>query len=247
MAIRGFNRVSDVNNRNDKTGNTLPIGKIHKRGFILTYLLLDMLDRPVYYMLMTKQKDTKETLIKVGMELISTHGYTATGISAVLKQAGVPKGSFYHHFESKEDFGLAIIETFTKRFLTRLDLFLSDESLSPLNRLRLFLEKGLSQLEAHNFTAGSLIGDLTQELSAQNERFRGRLDGVMLSWSERFAHCLREAQQAGELSTSADPQAIASFILSGWEGSVLRSKAMRSPRPVQEFIDILFVCVLRNA
>jgi len=196
---------------------------------------------------MTKQHDTKTALIKVGMELISTQGYNATGISAVLKQAGVPKGSFYHHFESKEDFGLAIIETFTERFLTRLDAFLSDENLTPLNRLRVFLEKGLTQLEAHNFTAGSLIGDLAQELSAQNERFRSRIDAVMFSWSERFAICLHEAQQAGELSSSADPRMIASLILSGWEGSVLRSKTMKSPKPVREFIDILFATVLKNS
>ena len=196
---------------------------------------------------MTKQHDTKTALIKVGMELISTRGYTATGISAVLKQAGVPKGSFYHHFESKEDFGLAIIETFTQRFLMRLDAFLSDENLTPLNRLRVFLEKGLAQLEAHHFTAGSLIGDLAQELSSQNERFRSRLDAVMLSWSERFAVCLREAQQAGELSSAADPRLIASLILSGWEGSVLRSKAMRSSQPVREFIEILFTTVLKDS
>lgn len=196
---------------------------------------------------MEKQHDTKVKLIQVGMALISTQGYNATGISAVLKQAGVPKGSFYHHFESKEDFGLAIVESFAQRFLARLDVYLSDQSLSPINRLRGFLEKGLTQLEAHNFTAGSLIGDLAQELSAQNERFRGRLDAVMLSLSERFASCLREGQQAGELSASADPRLIASLILSGWEGSVLRAKAMKSPQPVQEFIDILFSTVLVNA
>lgn len=196
---------------------------------------------------MTKQHDTKSELINAGIQLISIQGYTATGISAVLKQAGVPKGSFYHHFESKEDFGLAIIETFTERFLTRLDAFLSDENLTPLNRLRVFLEKGLVQLEAHNFTAGSLVGDLAQELSAQNERFRSRLDAVMFSWTERIADCLREAQRVGELSSSTDPRLIASFILSGWEGSVLRSKAMKSPQPVQDFINILFTTVLTNS
>ena len=196
---------------------------------------------------MQQQNDTKTILIKVGMELFSTQGYNATGINAVLKQAGVPKGSFYHHFESKEDFGLAIIEKFTERFLARLDVFLSDENLTPLNRLRVFLEKGLVQLEEHNFTAGSLIGGLAQELSAQNERFRSRLDAVMSSLSERFAICLREAQQAGELSSSANPWMIASLILSGWEGSVLRSKAMKSPKPVREFIDILFTAVLKSS
>lgn len=195
---------------------------------------------------MTKQRDTKTDLIRVGMELIGSQGYTATGIGAVLAQAGVPKGSFYHHFESKEDFGLAIIEAFTERFLARLEVFLADETLTPLNRLRVFLEKGLAQLESHQFTTGCLVGDLAQELAAQNERLRARLDAVLRSWSERFAACLRQAQQAGELPASLDPDMIAGLILSGWEGTVLRSKVMKSPQPVREFIDILFTMVLKS-
>lgn len=195
---------------------------------------------------MTKQRDTKAELIRVGMELIGTQGYNATGIGAVLKQAHVPKGSFYHHFESKEAFGLAIIEAFTERFLARLDVFLSDATLTPLNRLRVFLEKGLEQLATHNFSTGCLIGDLAQELAAQNERLRSRLDTVLRSWGERFAVCLREAQQAGELPLSADPDMLAGLILSGWEGAVLRSKVMKSPQPVREFVDILFSTVLKK-
>lgn len=196
---------------------------------------------------MTKQRDTKTELIKVGMELLATHGYNATGISAVLKRAKTPKGSFYHHFASKEEFGLETLEAFSGRFLTRLDLFLTDDTLTPLNRLRVFLEKGLEQLESHKFTSGCLIGDLAQELAAQNERLRSRLDNILRSWTERFAVCLREAQQAGEISLSADPDMIASLILSGWEGAVLRAKVMKSPQPVREFIAILFTTVLRKA
>lgn len=195
---------------------------------------------------MTKQRDTKTELIKAGMELIGTQGYNATGIGSVLKQAGVPKGSFYHYFESKEEFGLTIIETFTEKFLKRVDAYLSDDSLTPLSRLRTFLEKGLEQAETHQFTTGCLIGDLAQELAAKNERLRVRLDTIMRSWSERFAACLNEAQQAGELSSSTDSEKIAGLILTGWEGALLRSKVMKSPQPVREFIDILFDSVLQK-
>ena len=195
---------------------------------------------------MPTKRDTKTELIKVGMELIGTQGYNATGIGAVLKQAGVPKGSFYHHFESKEEFGLTIIEIFTEKFLKRLDVYLSDDSMTPLKRLRTFLEKGLEQAEAHQFTTGCLIGDLAQELAVQNERLRTRLEMVMRSWVERFAVCLREAQQAGEIPSSTDPDKIAGLILTGWEGALLRSKVMKSSQPVRDFIDILFTTVLKT-
>lgn len=195
---------------------------------------------------MTK-RNTKSELINAGMELIGTQGYNATGIGAVLKQAGVPKGSFYHHFGSKEEFGLAVIEEFSGRFLARLDAFLSDETVSPLERLRIFLERGVERLQAHECTVGCLIGDLGQELAAQNEGLRERLDEVFHSWRERFAVCIREAQQAGEMAATHDPHILAGFILSGWEGAVLRAKVMKSPQPVREFIDTLFSTFLTKS
>lgn len=181
-----------------------------------------------------------------GMALLATQGYNATGIEAVIKRAGVPKGSFYHFFGSKEEFGLAVIEEFAGRFLSRLDVFLADPSATPLDRLRIFLQRGLERLTEHHCTVGCLIGDLGQELAAQNERLRGRLDEILLSWRERFAVCISEAQQAGELPPSYDPHVIAGFILSGWEGAVLSAKVMKSPQPVQDFIDTIFSTVLKR-
>jgi len=192
------------------------------------------------------KRETRAELIAAGMTLFATQGYNATGIEAVLKQAGVPKGSFYHHFGSKEEFGLAVIEEFAGRFLARLDAFLSDPETTPLDRLRIFLQRGLERLAEHQCTVGCLIGDLGQELAAQNERLRSRLDAILISWQERFAACIREAQEAGELPPAYDPHVIAGFILSGWEGAVLSAKVMKSPRPVQDFIDTLFFTVLKH-
>lgn len=193
-----------------------------------------------------KKRDTRTELIAAGMALFATQGYNATGIEAILKQAGVPKGSFYHYFGSKEEFGLAVIEEFTARFLSRVDAFLADPNTPPLARLRTFLERGLERLTEQQCTVGCLIGDLGQELSARNERLRQRLDGIFLSWRERFAACIRESQQAGELPASHDPQVIAGFILSGWEGAVLSAKVMKSTQPVRDFIDTLFATVLKQ-
>lgn len=181
-----------------------------------------------------------------GMQLFASQGYNATGIDAVLKRTGVPKGSFYHFFGSKEEFGLAVIEEFTVRFLSRLDVFLTDPATPPLERLRTFLDRGLERLTEHQCTVGCLIGDLGQELAARNERLRQQLDGIFLSWRERFANCIRESQQAGELPLSYDPHVIAGFILSGWEGAVLSAKVMKSTQPVQDFIDTLFSTVLKR-
>jgi len=193
-----------------------------------------------------EKKDTKAEIISIGTEMISLQGYNATGIDAVLKRAGVPKGSFYHYFGSKEEFGLAVIDNFAEHYEKRLYVFLHDKEVTPLNRIRNYLESGLARLTQMQCTKGCLIGNLGQELADQNERFRARLDEIFQSWNNSLATCLREAQSAGELAGDVDAVALAGFILSGWEGAVLRAKVMKSPQPMQDFIATLFATVFKN-
>lgn len=192
-----------------------------------------------------EKRDTRTEIISKGMEAISLFGYNATGIDAVLKQAGVPKGSFYHYFGSKEEFGLAVINHFAVRYDQRLETFLNDEEVAPLNRIRNYLEHGLAKLTQNQCSRGCLIGNLGQELADQNERFRERLDEIFLSWRERFTSCLREAQTAGDLAKELDAETLAGFILSGWEGAILRAKVMKSPQPLRDFIETLYATTLK--
>lgn len=192
-----------------------------------------------------EKKDTRREIIRIGTSQISRHGFSATGIDAVLKEAGIPKGSFYHYFKSKEEFGLAVIDHFAEGFELRLEAFLDDDEVAPLNRIRNFLETGLARVSQNQCSRGCLIGNLGQEMADRNDRFRARLDEVFTSWKERFAACLAEAQQRGELSPDQDAEVLAGFILSGWEGAILRAKVMKSTRPMQDFIEVLFGVVLR--
>jgi len=192
------------------------------------------------------KNETRATIIRIGTDLIGRQGFNATGIDAILREAGVPKGSFYYYFKSKEEFGLAVIDHFAERYDQRLDTFLNDEEVTPLNRIRNLLESGLARLEQNQCTRGCLIGNLGQELADQNERFRARLEEIFSSWKERYAACLRKAQGAGELAPEFDPGVVAGFILSGWEGAVLRAKVMKSPQPLRDFIGTLFATVLRK-
>ncbi len=193
-----------------------------------------------------EKRDTRSEIIRVGTDHIARQGFKAAGIDAVLKEAGVPKGSFYHYFKSKEEFGLAVIDHFAEHFEQRLDVFLDDEEVAPLNRIRNFFESGLTRLSQNQCTRGCLIGNLGQELADLNERFRARLDEIFGMWRERFALCLRAAQRQGELPDALDPNTTAGFILSGWEGAILRAKVMKSPQPMRDFVDVLFGSILRK-
>ena len=190
------------------------------------------------------KESARDKIITTGVEMVAISGFNATGIESVLKAAGVPKGSFYHHFGSKENFGIEVINLFAVRYAQKLHSFFDDQSVAPLERIRNYLEHSIEHLTHENFSKGCLIGNLGQELADQNERFRDRLAEIFCDWLNIFADCLRQAQQAGTLNPRLDAQKLASFLLSGWEGAILRAKVMRSPEPLKQFVGILFTTVL---
>ncbi len=192
-----------------------------------------------------EKRDTRNDIITAGIQLFAVQGFNGTGLDAVLKRAGVPKGSFYHYFENKEDFGLAVIDRFAERYEKRLDAALTNSEISPLERIRLHLEGALERFEVQNCSKGCLIGNLSQEMADLNERFRDRLEEVFAGWQRRFAQCLQEAIAHGEIAADLDPGVMAEFLLSGWEGALLRAKVMKSPRPLRDFLSILFDRVLK--
>lgn len=189
---------------------------------------------------------TREELIKAGTEIIGLHGFGTTGINAVLSEAGVPKGSFYYYFPSKEAFGLAIIDNFAEEYAARIDGFLQDKQHSPLIRIRNYMGAGIVHMEAGKCRRGCLLGNLGQELSSQNETFRARLDAVFKGWQQQFARCLDEARAAGEIAADSDTRQLAEFLLVGWEGAILRAKMRQSAAPMRAFIDVVFEQLLQT-
>lgn len=190
---------------------------------------------------------TRDTLIRIGGEIIARHGFGSTGINAVLSAAGVPKGSFYHYFSSKDDFGLAVIDAYAKAQEARLDETLGNPSLTPLQRLRAYFAAGIEDMQASECACGCLIGNLGQELAAQNELFRARLNAVFAGWEQRLEGCLTAALEADEISVGLDPEQMAGFVLAGWEGAMLRAKVVQSVDPLKRFEHVLFEQILRRS
>ena len=190
------------------------------------------------------QNDTREHIIQTGAELILRNGFRATGINTVLDEAAVPKGSFYYYFKSKNEFGLAVIESYSASYEERLDATVGDNSRTPMARIRRYFDEATSDIVANDFSKGCLIGNLGQELAAQNDTFRERLNRVFADWERRFRDCIAEGQERGEIAPSIDPEAAASLLLSGWQGALLRSKLTRSSVPLQYFQELLFTRVL---
>jgi len=192
----------------------------------------------------TCKNATKATLLETGLSVFLEKGYNNSGIETILQAANVPRGSFYYYFASKEDFGIQVLNRFAGEIQANFERCLSDTSLSPLERIRSYFEQVCERLESQQCRNGCLVGNLSQEMADQSEAFRSRLEAIFGWWRDRYATCLKEAQDAGELPTDLDVLALAEFSLGSWQGAILRAKASRSITPVRTFIQILFGHVL---
>lgn len=196
------------------------------------------IDRPVYYLPMAH--DTAQRLLDAGIHLMLRHGYNATGIHTVLQLAGVPKGSFYHHFPTKQVFALEALRHHASRRLEQLDAVVSDDSRSPLDRIRRFLELEKARLAQDDCRAGSLLGMLGQELAATSRTFRELIEEYLQALATRFESCLFEAVELGEIPPWSDLTQRANVLVDGWEGAILRMKTAHNTAPLDAFIHFFF-------
>jgi TetR/AcrR family transcriptional repressor of nem operon len=186
--------------------------------------------------------ETKQRLIDAGLRLMLERGYTALGVQDLLAETGIPKGSFYHHFESKEAFALAVVDAYQAQIRALLDATLDDRRRPALERVRRFFESARDAYASEGYL-GCLLGGLGQELSGASDVFRRKIDGCLTSIASRLAACLDEARAEGDLPANCDPRATADLLVNAWEGAALRSRLGRSPKPLNAVLDFCFAAI----
>jgi TetR/AcrR family transcriptional repressor of nem operon len=190
--------------------------------------------------------ETRELLLRTGVELLTEQGFSSTGIDQILRRVGVPKGSFYNYFKSKEAFGAELIECYRVYFLRKLERHLGNAALSPLARLHAFIADAQQGMQKFDFSRGCLAGNLGQEMGTLPETYRAQLNAVFSDWQDRLARNFEVARAVGEIAEDADCQRLASFFWIGWEGAVMRAKLEKSVAPLEIFADGFFAGVARR-
>jgi TetR/AcrR family transcriptional repressor of nem operon len=198
--------------------------------------------RPSGLQLEPAPHETKQRLLEAGLELFLAKGYADTGIQDPLDATDIPRGSFYHHFENKEDFALQVIDRYMAGVHQALDAVLSDRRRPPLERIRAFFQ-GVRQSYASEGYLGCLLGALGQELAGVSKVFRVKVESCLSAIALRIAGCLDEARQRGELPSDVDPRLLANVLVNCWEGAALRSRLLRDPSPLDAVLDFCFNAV----
>ena len=183
--------------------------------------------------------NTREEIIRKGAELIHAQGFNATGLQQILQAAGIPKGSFYFYFKSKEDFGLEIIDYFSEIINGTFTRYLSDKKISPMKRLGELFDFFEAAFQKNGSALGCPIGNLSLELADTNERLRVHLVGVIETLIAQIELCLQEAKRDKSLPANLNTDDTARFIFHGFEGAVLHMKVVKSIEPIRAFRSFL--------
>lgn len=184
--------------------------------------------------------ETRELLLRAGVVALTEKGFSVTGIEEILSAAGVPKGSFYHFFPSKEAYGAALIERYREYFNRKLDSCLLDSGVPPLQRLRNFVDGARSGMARFDYRRGCLVGNLGHEMASLPDSLRAQIRQVFGDWEGRVAQCFEVARLEHQIAPDADCKRLAKCFWVGWEGAVLRAKLEVSSEPLDIFADFFF-------
>jgi len=182
-----------------------------------------------------KSDQTRQRILDTGRSLVLRHGFSGVGLSRILSESGVPKGSFYHYFDSKEAFGQAVLQRYADYFGRKLDRWLLDETELPLRRIRHFVDDAKEGMKKHEFRRGCLVGNLGQEVLVLPESFRNELENILLDWQRRLADCLRQAASQRQICLSSNCDDLSAYFWIGWEGAVMRARLIRDAAPLEVF------------
>lgn len=185
--------------------------------------------------------NVREQLIDAGLRTLHTQGFNGCAVQDITVAAGVPKGSFYNHFESKEALALAALERFWEGGAERRAL-LEDTARDPVERLRTHFQKLSDAIVRRQFTKGCLIGNFSAEM-ASTELINTRLQQMYTDWTRAVSACVQEVHKAGRLHGEATAESVASFLVSAWEGAVLRAKVERTSAALDDFHRVVFSCL----
>lgn len=177
----------------------------------------------------TKTNETRQHILQTGYELIVAKGFTSVGLSQLLKHAEVPKGSFYHYFKSKEQFGEALIEDYFSQYMFRLKGLFEDDNLSANERLLTYWRRWIEISQGACGAERCLVVKLSAEVSDLSEPMRLALHKGANDITGAIADCIELGIKDGSIKvTDSHDAAVSLYQL--WLGTSVLYKLSKDPQ-----------------
>jgi TetR/AcrR family transcriptional repressor of nem operon len=192
-----------------------------------------------------RSHETRRKLLDEGADVFLRQGFHGAGLLEVLSRVGVPKGSFYNYFKSKEEFGAEVVRHYAAEFDVRLDTVAERARKDAPAALKRFFQELTAEFAAAGYGGGCLVGNLAGQLE-QSEVCRSAMEAAMRGWAERLARVVAIGQSQGAVRRDLGADEIAAFVLDSWEGAVLRMRIEHSDQPLLRWIEVVLDGWLRG-
>lgn len=183
--------------------------------------------------------ELRDKLLEKGVALLMEQGYHGTGLQELVQSVGVPKGSFYNYFPSKEAFSAEVVKHYIDPFIKQLDHHLQRQDVSADVALRAYFDSLIEETERKDFKGGCLLGNLMGEIGDTSELAQTSLREAVHRYRDKLREGIARGQREGSFRRDMDARDMADFLVNVWQGAILRVKIERSVRPLTQFCDML--------
>ena len=179
-----------------------------------------------------KSEQTRSRILSEGRALVLANGFGGLGLTELLTVSGVPKGSFYYYFASKEAFGCEMLNAYVADYLAALDTIIARPQ-PAAERMDSFFSAALGG-DAGSMADRCLVVKLAAEIADLSEDMRQILDDGVTAVSVRLARLLKQGTEDGSISPQDDPGSAASLLYSQWLGAAIIAKLSKRPQPIEQ-------------
>ncbi len=194
----------------------------------------------------SRGQTTKADILQVARQLFSEHGYHKTGIADIQEATGLTKGAFYHHFHSKEDLAMAILERTRQEYAEQLYAPAMQQQ-TAAERLEALLDRAVALNARPEWCNCQMLATLTAELTPADGRLREAVQDIYGDLQDRCLGLLSEARDDGQISERVDPDTGAQWITSTLTGLCLARKLGAARVPARNLIDAMKRALLKRS
>ena len=173
---------------------------------------------------------TRQRIIETAAKLVNKQGVNGTSVDDVLHASGTGKSQFYHYFTCKDALVKELIDYHVASLPAAQDALLGN--LSTLSGIFAWLDQIVADYHSGAYVDGCPLGNLANELAAQNEELRLNIQATFANWESSLTQGLRSLQTAGHLRRDLEPTELATFCVAAIEGSLLLAKTEKSIGPL---------------
>ncbi|MFI7142464.1 TetR/AcrR family transcriptional regulator [Streptomyces massasporeus] len=189
------------------------------------------------------QVSIKGKLVEHAETVFRRQGFNGASVQDITGAAGVPKGSFYNHFKSKQQLAADIVRRYSGA--TDFAMLGDDAQGTPLDRIRAHFAAQAERTRSTGVEYGCLLVTMASEAPTTGDDVREAVDEAFDGWTAALAEVIELGQRSGHITSGLPARELAAFLIDAFEGGALRGKATGDPAASMQSLDMA-LSVLRS-